>query len=303
MVGVSKDDNTVDLSLIMCIVRLRHYVEHKTQPIVTDVLWSVSVSHDCKPYRKVDPIEVPYDIDSNGPNQPCTRWVLGSPRWSSSFGGISQPIVRYREHTVRGRCSQVLFVRWQQWCGLLLSVQQQLVLVVGCFWLNFCVHMCVYNQSWIFRVVQVIWSLQNPLNSGNKLKVIDDNVRERGREQKRFQALIEGRRDAAEITFSMSFVNCLCGQRHFLTVLPSITSSLTVLTVFLQINMNDARYAKYLENIVSNKDLVAFICEDAADVKRFMQQMHTMKLTVNIFHVVQEHSSTFQPQHTVDRYK
>jgi len=133
--------------------------------------------------------------------------------------------------------------------------------------------------------------------------VIDDNVRERGREQKSFQALIEGRRDAAEITFSISFVNCLCGQRHFLTGLLSITSSLTVLTVFLQINMNDARYAKYLENIVSNKDLVAFICEDAADVKRFMQQMHAMKLTVNIFHVVQEHSSTFQPQHTVDRYK
>ena len=101
----------------------------------------------------------------------------------------------------------------------------------------------------------------------------------------------------------MSFVNCFCGQRHFLTGLPSITSSLTVLTVFLQINMNDARYAKYLENIVSNKDLVAFICEDAADVKRFMQQMHAMKLTVNIFHVVQEHSSTFQPQHKVDRYK
>jgi len=61
-VGVSKDDNTVDLSLIMCSVRLRHYVEHKTQPIVTDVLWSVSVSHDRKPYRKVDPIEVPYEI-------------------------------------------------------------------------------------------------------------------------------------------------------------------------------------------------------------------------------------------------
>jgi len=70
-----------------------------------------------------------------------------------------------------------------------------------------------------------------------------------------------------------------------------------------QINMKDARYAKYLENIVSNKDLVAFICEDAADVKRFMQQMHSMKLTVNIFHIVHEHSSSFQPQHSIEHYK
>jgi len=67
--------------------------------------------------------------------------------------------------------------------------------------------------------------------------------------------------------------------------------------------MKDARYAKYLENIVSNKDLVAFICEEADDVKRFMNQMHDMKLLVNIFHVVQEHSSTFQPPHSIERYK
>lgn len=73
--------------------------------------------------------------------------------------------------------------------------------------------------------------------------------------------------------------------------------------MMLTINMKDSKYAKYLENIVSNKDLVAFICEDAEDVKKFMHQMHSMKLTVNIFHVVQEHSSTFQPQHSIDRYK
>ena len=73
--------------------------------------------------------------------------------------------------------------------------------------------------------------------------------------------------------------------------------------MFEQINTKEAKYAKYLENIVSNKDLVAFICEDAGDVKKFMQQMHSMKLTVNIFHVVQEHSSTFQPLYSIDRYK
>lgn len=71
----------------------------------------------------------------------------------------------------------------------------------------------------------------------------------------------------------------------------------------LTINMKDARYAKFLENIISNKDLVAFICEDADDVKTFMRHMHEQKLTVNIFQIVQEHSSSFQPQHSIDKYK
>ena len=40
------------------------------------------------------------------------------------------------------------------------------------------------NQSRIFRVVQVIKSLQDPLAVGNNLPGINDNVRERGLEQK-----------------------------------------------------------------------------------------------------------------------
>jgi len=98
-VGVSKDDNTVDLSLIMCSVRLRHYVKHKTQPFVTDVLWSVSVDHDRKPYRKVDPVEVPYEILTQmGPinhvlggcwDPPGEAAVLGaSPNPLSGIGNI-----------------------------------------------------------------------------------------------------------------------------------------------------------------------------------------------------------------------
>ena len=41
------------------------------------------------------------------------------------------------------------------------------------------------NQSCIFRVVQVIKSLQDPLEAGDNLPGISDNVRERGLEQKR----------------------------------------------------------------------------------------------------------------------
>jgi len=40
------------------------------------------------------------------------------------------------------------------------------------------------NQSCIFRVVQVIKSLQDPLEVGNNLPEINDGVRERGLEQK-----------------------------------------------------------------------------------------------------------------------
>ena len=42
------------------------------------------------------------------------------------------------------------------------------------------------NQSCIFRVVQVTKSLQDPLEVGNNLPGINDNVWERGPEQKRF---------------------------------------------------------------------------------------------------------------------
>ena len=42
------------------------------------------------------------------------------------------------------------------------------------------------TQSCIFRVVQVIKSLQAPLEVGNNLPGINDNVRERGLEQKLF---------------------------------------------------------------------------------------------------------------------
>ena len=43
------------------------------------------------------------------------------------------------------------------------------------------------NQSYIFRVVQVIKSLQDPLEAGNNLPGINNNVRERGLEQKCFK--------------------------------------------------------------------------------------------------------------------
>jgi len=43
------------------------------------------------------------------------------------------------------------------------------------------------NQSCIFRVVKGIKSLQDPLEVGNNLPGINDNVRERSLEQKCFK--------------------------------------------------------------------------------------------------------------------
>ena len=68
-----------------------------------------------------------------------------------------------------------------------------------CFWVSirqlklqvnvrFQIHVYLsINQSCIFRVVQVIKSLQDPLEVGNNLPGINDNVRERGLEPKCFK--------------------------------------------------------------------------------------------------------------------
>jgi len=53
-----------------------------------------------------------------------------------------------------------------------------------------------------FRVVQVIKSLQDPLEVGNNLPGINDNVRERGLEQKCFERWRKVYRDGADITLS-----------------------------------------------------------------------------------------------------
>ena len=55
------------------------------------------------------------------------------------------------------------------------------------------------NQSCIFRVVQVIKLLQVPLEVGNNLPGINDNVRQRGLEQKRWRKVD---RDEADFTLS-----------------------------------------------------------------------------------------------------
>ena len=56
------------------------------------------------------------------------------------------------------------------------------------------------NQSCILRVVQVIKSFQDPLEVGNNLPGINDNVSERGVEQKCFQTLTEGRQRDGRLT-------------------------------------------------------------------------------------------------------
>ena len=99
------------------------------------------------------------------------------PKKEELFGGFPFHRKMHGLSSVRSIFS-TSFDRWQKRCGFSLSAPQQLQSV---------------NQSCIFRVVQVIKSLQDPLEVGNNLPGINDNVRERGLEQKCFQTLTEGR--------------------------------------------------------------------------------------------------------------
>ena len=73
--------------------------------------------------------------------------VLGGARIPEGNGQfcwvISQPIMKYKEYVVRAK----VISRWQQWCGLLLSVVQQLVH----HWQRCLLHVSAVQQLIIIR--------------------------------------------------------------------------------------------------------------------------------------------------------
>lgn len=55
--------------------------------------------------------------------------------------------------------------------------------------------------------------------------------------------------------------------------------------ILLNINVKDASYAKYLENIIPFRDLVAFVCENKQDMNLLLQYLRDeKKLQVNAVH-------------------
>ncbi|KOC65567.1 Structural maintenance of chromosomes protein 5 [Habropoda laboriosa] len=55
--------------------------------------------------------------------------------------------------------------------------------------------------------------------------------------------------------------------------------------ILLNINVKDASYAKYLENIIAFRDLIAFVCEDKRDMNMLLSYLRDeQKLQVNAVH-------------------
>lgn len=55
--------------------------------------------------------------------------------------------------------------------------------------------------------------------------------------------------------------------------------------MLLSINLKDPKYSLYFENIISHRDLVAFVCEDKADMNLLLNYLRDQKkLKVNALH-------------------
>lgn len=55
--------------------------------------------------------------------------------------------------------------------------------------------------------------------------------------------------------------------------------------MILSINLRDASYAKYFENVISMRDLTAFVCEDKNDMNALLKHLRQQqKLIVNAVH-------------------
>ncbi|KAG5343223.1 SMC5 protein, partial [Acromyrmex heyeri] len=68
------------------------------------------------------------------------------------------------------------------------------------------------------------------------------------------------------------------------------------LPMLLNINVKDASYAKYLENIIPFRDLIAFTCEDKRDMNLLLKYLREQqKLKVNVVHSDPMKRVTLQP--------
>ncbi|KAL7298761.1 hypothetical protein TKK_0008507 [Trichogramma kaykai] len=67
--------------------------------------------------------------------------------------------------------------------------------------------------------------------------------------------------------------------------------------MILQINLKDPGYSKYFENIISSRDLTAFICEDKNDLNKLLHCLRTQqKLVINAVHIDPERRVNFDPR-------
>ncbi|XP_067207450.1 structural maintenance of chromosomes protein 5 [Linepithema humile] len=74
--------------------------------------------------------------------------------------------------------------------------------------------------------------------------------------------------------------------------------------MLLNINVIEASYAKYLENIIPMRDLIAFTCEDKRDMKLLLMYLRDQqKLQVNVVHSDPMKKVSMQPNIPIDNLK
>jgi len=71
--------------------------------------------------------------------------------------------------------------------------------------------------------------------------------------------------------------------------------------MLLNINVKEASYAKYLENIIPTRDLIAFTCENKQDMKLLLMYLRDQqKLQVNVVHSDPMKKVSTQPNVSID---
>lgn len=74
--------------------------------------------------------------------------------------------------------------------------------------------------------------------------------------------------------------------------------------MLLSINVKDVNYAKYLENIIPFRDLVAFVCENKRDMNLLLQYLRDeQKLQVNAVHSDPMRNVSMQPRINLDEIR
>lgn len=67
--------------------------------------------------------------------------------------------------------------------------------------------------------------------------------------------------------------------------------------MLLNINVSNKDYAKYIENVIPQRDLIAFVCEDKEDMNRLVQYLRKeQKLVVNVLHSDPNKNVNMNPQ-------
>lgn len=73
--------------------------------------------------------------------------------------------------------------------------------------------------------------------------------------------------------------------------------------VLPQLNIQDPKYSKYVENRISDNDLVSFVCENKEDINRFKLAMDRQRIRVNLVHSVPAPPDKFRPDVPVENIR